>query len=199
MLALNLLEWLPLPDVYLRTPTSLDEKSDAHIALELVEVKIREQTLAEDYPDRLASQNALAGAYQANRKVAGVVNIEEHPWQGDNHHSYQAGIVDQAPCEAVNPRALLCRIWRPELNLIFGTWIGERRQWKTRSGDISQEPNPISTPISCTKITAGLLSNLSNLCFASSLGKRLSCPFALEAGLVKGPAFISARYFRFRG
>jgi hypothetical protein len=41
-------------------------------------VAIREKTLAESHPDRLVSQNALAGAYQANGQVAEAVKLLEH-------------------------------------------------------------------------------------------------------------------------
>jgi hypothetical protein len=35
-------------------------------------------TLAENHPDRLASQRALAGAYRANGKVKEAVELLEH-------------------------------------------------------------------------------------------------------------------------
>ena len=38
-------------------------------------MKIREQTLAEDHPDRLASQHELAGVYQANGQVKEAVAL----------------------------------------------------------------------------------------------------------------------------
>ncbi|VTO90217.1 unnamed protein product [Fusarium graminearum] len=41
-------------------------------------VAVRETTLAENHPDRLASQHALAGAYQANGQVAVAVKLLEH-------------------------------------------------------------------------------------------------------------------------
>ncbi|KAM0346534.1 hypothetical protein ACHAP4_011692, partial [Fusarium culmorum] len=41
-------------------------------------VAIEETTLAENHPDRLASQHALAGAYQANGQVAEAVKLLEH-------------------------------------------------------------------------------------------------------------------------
>ncbi|VTO85640.1 unnamed protein product [Fusarium graminearum] len=41
-------------------------------------VSVRETTLAENHPDRLASQHALAGAYQANGQVAEAVKLLEH-------------------------------------------------------------------------------------------------------------------------
>ena len=40
-------------------------------------VKIREQSLAGDHPDRLASQHALAGVYEANGQVKGAVALLE--------------------------------------------------------------------------------------------------------------------------
>ncbi|KND93534.1 hypothetical protein TOPH_01531, partial [Tolypocladium ophioglossoides CBS 100239] len=43
----------------------------------LKQVMKRRETLAEDHPDRLASQHALAGAYQANGQVSEVVKILE--------------------------------------------------------------------------------------------------------------------------
>lgn len=49
-------------------------------ALEVLEhvVTIREKTLAEDHPDRLGSQHALALAYQANGQVKEAVKLLEH-------------------------------------------------------------------------------------------------------------------------
>jgi hypothetical protein len=49
-------------------------------AVELLEhvVKVRETTLAENHPGRLASQHALAGAYQANGQVKEAVEMLEH-------------------------------------------------------------------------------------------------------------------------
>jgi hypothetical protein len=41
-------------------------------------VAIRERMLAEDHPDRLASQAVLASAYQANGKVKDAVRMLEH-------------------------------------------------------------------------------------------------------------------------
>jgi Tetratricopeptide repeat len=40
-------------------------------------VKIQDQTLAEDHPSRLASQHALAGAYEANGQVKEAVLLLE--------------------------------------------------------------------------------------------------------------------------
>ncbi|RKK75501.1 hypothetical protein BFJ71_g17107 [Fusarium oxysporum] len=49
-------------------------------AVELLEhvVVIKETTLAENHPDRLASQHALAGAYQANGRIKEAVELLEH-------------------------------------------------------------------------------------------------------------------------
>ncbi|KAH7471767.1 hypothetical protein FOMA001_g13759 [Fusarium oxysporum f. sp. matthiolae] len=41
-------------------------------------VTVRETTLAENHPDRLASQHELAGAYQANGQIAEAVRLLEH-------------------------------------------------------------------------------------------------------------------------
>ena len=41
-------------------------------------VKVQETTLAENHPDRLASQHALAGAYEANGQVMEAVGLLEH-------------------------------------------------------------------------------------------------------------------------
>ena len=41
-------------------------------------VKVEETTLAEKHPDRLASQHALARAYQANGQVKEAVALLEH-------------------------------------------------------------------------------------------------------------------------
>jgi hypothetical protein len=40
-------------------------------------VAIQEKTLAEDHPDRLASQHALAGAYESNGQVKEAVQMLE--------------------------------------------------------------------------------------------------------------------------
>ncbi len=40
-------------------------------------VKIEEQTLAEDHPSRLASQQVLAGVYRANGQVKEAVSLLE--------------------------------------------------------------------------------------------------------------------------
>ncbi|SPO02516.1 uncharacterized protein DNG_05189 [Cephalotrichum gorgonifer] len=49
-------------------------------AVELLEhvVAVREQTLSESHPSRLASQHELAGAYQANGQVKEAVTLLEH-------------------------------------------------------------------------------------------------------------------------
>jgi tetratricopeptide (TPR) repeat protein len=49
-------------------------------AVELLEqvVMIRDTTLAQDYPDRLASQNWLGSAYRANGRVKEAVELLEH-------------------------------------------------------------------------------------------------------------------------
>ncbi|KFY66945.1 hypothetical protein V496_01838, partial [Pseudogymnoascus sp. VKM F-4515 (FW-2607)] len=59
---------LPIWDL---TARNLINKGDSSPAVELLEqvVKIRETTLAETHPDQLASQHALAGAYEANGQV----------------------------------------------------------------------------------------------------------------------------------
>ena len=49
-------------------------------AVELLEhvVAIEKEVLAEDHPSRLASQHALAGAYEANGQVSKAVELLEH-------------------------------------------------------------------------------------------------------------------------
>ncbi|KAH7303377.1 P-loop containing nucleoside triphosphate hydrolase protein [Stachybotrys elegans] len=49
-------------------------------AVELLQyvVKVQETTLAENHPDRLASQHALAGAYEANGQVKEAVELLQH-------------------------------------------------------------------------------------------------------------------------
>jgi tetratricopeptide (TPR) repeat protein len=49
---------------------------EAVLLLEQI-VTIKEQTLAEDHPNRLASQHELAGAYQANGEVKEAVSLLE--------------------------------------------------------------------------------------------------------------------------
>ncbi|KAL9109383.1 MAG: hypothetical protein Q9187_008171 [Circinaria calcarea] len=53
---------------------------DSRQALELLEhvVKIRETTLAETHPDRLASQQVLARAYNANGQIEQAVELLKH-------------------------------------------------------------------------------------------------------------------------
>ena len=41
-------------------------------------VKVRQQTLAETHPSRLASQHELAGAYQANGQIKEAVQLLEY-------------------------------------------------------------------------------------------------------------------------
>jgi hypothetical protein len=63
-------------------------------------VKIKEQTLTDDHPDRLASQYALAGAYRANGQVNEAMSlleqvfkiqeqtlVEDHPSQLASQHA----------------------------------------------------------------------------------------------------------------
>jgi hypothetical protein len=53
-------------------------------AVKLLEhvVAIREKTLAEDHPQRLVSQHALAQAYKANGQVKEAVELLEHVVRG---------------------------------------------------------------------------------------------------------------------
>ena len=57
-------KWVELYDLTGRNLSKHGQVKEAVALLEQV-VRIREQTLAEDHPSRLASQHALAGAYQA--------------------------------------------------------------------------------------------------------------------------------------
>lgn len=41
-------------------------------------VAIQEKTLAEDHPDRLASQHELAGAYEATGQIDEAIKLLEH-------------------------------------------------------------------------------------------------------------------------
>ncbi|KAF7505264.1 hypothetical protein GJ744_001127 [Endocarpon pusillum] len=69
-------KWLA---VYELTAWNLINYGKVKEALSLLEqiIKIRKQTLAEDHPDRLASQHELAGAYQANGQVPKAVSLLE--------------------------------------------------------------------------------------------------------------------------
>ncbi|KAL5312995.1 hypothetical protein ACEPPN_019421 [Leptodophora sp. 'Broadleaf-Isolate-01'] len=69
-------EFLPLYDLQARSLMNLGRNKEAVTLLEQV-VQIRETTLAETHPDRLASQHALAIAYQANGQVAEAVALLE--------------------------------------------------------------------------------------------------------------------------
>jgi tetratricopeptide (TPR) repeat protein len=105
--------WMGVYDLAVR---NLVNHGKVKVAIPLMEkvVKIREQSLAEDHPARLASQHALAGAYRANGQVKEaaallekVVKIEEqslaedHPSRLASQHAlagaYQAnGQVKEA-------------------------------------------------------------------------------------------------------
>ena len=69
-------EWLPVYDLSSRNLVNCGHTRKAISLLEQV-VQIEEQTLAEDHPDRLASQHALAGAYRANGQVKEAVSLLE--------------------------------------------------------------------------------------------------------------------------
>jgi hypothetical protein len=68
--------WLSAYDLTARNLLNHGRVKEAVSLLEQV-VKIKEQTLAEDHPSRLASQHALAGAYQANGQVKEAVSLLE--------------------------------------------------------------------------------------------------------------------------
>src|SRR5436305_2041661 len=68
--------WLSLYDLRARNYLNIGKARESVQQLELV-VKIEEQSLAEDHPDRLASQHALAGAYLANGQVKQAVGLLE--------------------------------------------------------------------------------------------------------------------------
>jgi tetratricopeptide (TPR) repeat protein len=68
--------WLPVYDLTARNLVNYGKVREAVSLLEQV-VKIREQTLAEDHPDRLTSQHELAGAYRANGQVKEAVSLLE--------------------------------------------------------------------------------------------------------------------------
>ncbi len=67
---------LPLYDLQVK---NLEHLGQAKYAVQLLEqvVKIREITLNEDHPDRLASQHSLARAYQANDQLRLAVQLLE--------------------------------------------------------------------------------------------------------------------------
>jgi hypothetical protein len=69
-------DWLAVYDLTACNLVNYGKVKDAVSLLEQV-VKIREQTLAEDHPSRLASQHALARAYQANGQVKEAVSLLE--------------------------------------------------------------------------------------------------------------------------
>jgi tetratricopeptide (TPR) repeat protein len=68
--------WLEVYELTASNFINYGQVKKAVLLLEQV-VKIREQTLAEDHPDRLASQHALAVAYKANRQVKEAVLLLE--------------------------------------------------------------------------------------------------------------------------
>jgi tetratricopeptide (TPR) repeat protein len=61
-------KWLELYDLMARNLVNYGKANKAVAVLEQV-VKIREQKLTEDHPDRLASQHALGRAYEANGQI----------------------------------------------------------------------------------------------------------------------------------
>jgi hypothetical protein len=62
-------QWLEIYSLSSRNLVNYGRVKEAVSVLEHV-VTIRKQTLAEDHPDRLTSQHALASAYQANGQVS---------------------------------------------------------------------------------------------------------------------------------
>ncbi|PVH68023.1 TPR-like protein [Cadophora sp. DSE1049] len=106
-------EFLPLYDLQAKSLMDLGMNKEAVALLEQV-VQIRETTLPETHPDRLASQHVLARAYQANGQVVEAVALleqvvkirettlaETHPDRLESQHelatAYQAnGQVVQA-------------------------------------------------------------------------------------------------------
>jgi tetratricopeptide (TPR) repeat protein len=69
-------ETLPLYDLQARSLFNLGKNKKAVALLEQV-IKIKGTTLGPDHPDRLASQHALASAYQANGQVKEAVVLLE--------------------------------------------------------------------------------------------------------------------------
>ena len=66
--------WLAVYELTARNLVNYGKVEEAVSLLEQV-IKIEEQTLAEHHPDRLVSQHALAGAYQANGQVPEAVSL----------------------------------------------------------------------------------------------------------------------------
>jgi hypothetical protein len=64
-------------------------------------VKVRETTLKETHPSRLASQHALAGAYRANGQTKEAVALLEHVVQVK-----QTTMADIHPSRLVSEQAL---------------------------------------------------------------------------------------------
>jgi tetratricopeptide (TPR) repeat protein len=69
-------EYLPLYGLQSRSMYNLGKSRETMVLLEQV-VKIHKTTLAEDHPDRLASQHELGIAYQANRQIREAVALLE--------------------------------------------------------------------------------------------------------------------------
>ncbi|ATZ48853.1 hypothetical protein BCIN_04g00730 [Botrytis cinerea B05.10] len=99
-------ESLPLYDLRAKSLLNTGKNKKAVTLLEQV-VKIRQTTLAEDHPDRLASQHVLASAYRANGqikeafalleqviKIRETIQAEDHPNRLASQHAlaiaYQA-------------------------------------------------------------------------------------------------------------
>ncbi|KAF7504733.1 hypothetical protein GJ744_001802 [Endocarpon pusillum] len=70
-------KWLPLFKLRAKNFMDIHEIEQAVRLLEQV-VRIEKKRLAEDHPDRLASQHELAQAYQANGQIREAVDLLEH-------------------------------------------------------------------------------------------------------------------------
>jgi hypothetical protein len=69
--------WVKVYDLTARNLKNYGKVMEAARLLKQV-VEIKERTLAEDHPDRLASQHELAGVYWANGQVKEAVRLLEH-------------------------------------------------------------------------------------------------------------------------
>ncbi|KFY32151.1 hypothetical protein V493_00462, partial [Pseudogymnoascus sp. VKM F-4281 (FW-2241)] len=93
-------EFLPLYDLQARSLVNLGHNKKAVKLLEQV-VEIEDDTLAKDHPDRLASQYALAGAYEANGQVKEAVELLEQVVKIE-----EATLAEDHPSRLASQRAL---------------------------------------------------------------------------------------------
>jgi hypothetical protein len=93
-------------------------------AVKLLEhvVAVREKTLAEDHPDRLASQHVLAVAYRADGQVKKAVKLLEHVvavWEKTLPEDHPDGLASQhALARAYQPDGQVGKMQKHQRSLL---------------------------------------------------------------------------------